>query len=209
MRYLIDGYNFLFRLLHSGEDVRKIRDQFISELIRKVNAAEMEACLVFDSKYQAGELTVKKEGFLDILYTNEGESADEWLLKELKQVGNPRLVTVVTSDRRLAMHCRMRGSFTIEVDAFKSLLTKRVKKKVKKNLEPLNPLPPSPKKKLKVVRTLDDFYLEAFQKNVPPEPEVKMKPPKEKQIPKTKREKRTSESEMDRWMRLFQEGNGA
>lgn len=206
MRYLIDGYNFLFRLLHRGEDVRKIRDKFVADLIRKVNASQMSVLLVFDSKYQEGETSKKQEGLLDILYTNEGESADDWLLKELKAVKNPRLVTVVTSDRRLAMHCRMKGAFTMEVKDFQALLEKRVKKKVKMNLDPIAPLPEPPKKKLKVVRTLDDYYLENFQKNVPPEVESSKPSGELKKVVKTKREKRSSESEMDRWLRLFGDG---
>ena len=122
MRYVIDGYNYLFRLLHKNEEVRTIRDGLIAYLERMSDEAQLEISLIFDSKYQKGEHTRKKNDLFELVFTDEGESADEWILRELKRTSAPKLITVVTSDRRLAMHCRNYLSLTMECKDFQQFL---------------------------------------------------------------------------------------
>lgn len=203
MKYLIDGYNYLFRLLHKNEEVRAIRDGLIAYL--KVASEEdgLEISLVFDSKYQKGEHTQKKEDLFELIFTDEGESADEWIIHELKTTPNAKQITVVTSDLRLAMHCRNYLALTMECKAFKEFLIKKEKTRHLKQARPLlKNLAVAPPKN---VKSGFDYYLEEFEKRVEPLPPPKPKK-KHKETPKPKKEEKlTAELEMERWERLFKE----
>ena len=43
---------------------------------------------------------------LEILFTAEGETADEYIIDEIKNHPHPQQETVVTSDKKLAWHVR-------------------------------------------------------------------------------------------------------
>ncbi|MFN4173741.1 MAG: NYN domain-containing protein [Parachlamydiaceae bacterium] len=213
MRYLIDGYNYLFRLLHKNEEVRAIRDELISYLSRMSEEALVEISLVFDSKYQKGEHTRRKDGDFELVFTDEGESADDWILRELKRSKNPKVITVVTSDRRLAMHCRNYLAQTMECKDFQLFIQKKSKLrliKASKEKAPLKNLPIAPPKN---VLSGFDYYLQEFEKRVADEPQKKPIKTKKtlKKKPKIQNEKLTESQELERWEKLFSErmGDGA
>lgn len=212
MRYIIDGYNYLFRLLHKNEEVRAIRDDLISYLARMSDEAHLEISLIFDSKYQKGEHSRKRQELFELIFTDEGESADEWILRELKRSANAKLITVVTSDRRLAMHCRNYLALTMECRDFQQFIVKKAKIKlikVQKEKPPLKNLPISPPKN---VLSGFDYYLQEFEKRVEEQPLAPKQ--KKKLIKKTtqpQKEKMTESQELERWEKLFSEklGDGA
>lgn len=213
MRYLIDGYNYLFRLLHKNEEVRSIRDELIAYLSRMSEEASVEISLVFDSKYQKGEHTRRKEGDFELVFTDEGESADEWILRELKRAKNPKIISVVTSDRRLAMHCRNYLAQTMECKDFQLFIQKKSKLrliKAAKDKPTLKNLPIAPPKN---VLSGFDYYLQEFEKRIEEVSQVKPKRPKKLLHinKKVENEKLTESQELERWERLFNEklGDGA
>lgn len=209
MLYLIDGYNLLFRLLDKGDEIQKSREKMIRDIGRKATLAALRCLLIFDSKYQPGEQTSHKEGDLLVVYTNEGETADEWIYQAVKKSQEKGITRVVTSDKKLARQIRLKGVQTLPCEEFMSYLNKRFKatlralKQEKDKFPTLLPetSPPSKKKPLKG-STL--YYEEIFEKNLlktTPKPKKEVKRPSA--ITKTKREKITSESENERWARLF------
>ncbi len=204
MRYIIDGYNYLFRLLHKNEEVRSIRDELIAHLTRMSEETQLEISLIFDSKYQKGEHTRRKEDLFELIFTDEGESADEWILRELKRSANAKVITVVTSDRRLAMHCRNYLALTMECKDFQQFILKKAKMRLLKTAKekpPLKNLPIAPPKN---VLSGFDYYLQEFEKRVE---EAPVKPKKTKKIVKTKEkpkdQKLTESQELERWEKLF------
>lgn len=204
MRYIIDGYNYLFRLLHKNEEVRSIRDELIVHLTRMSEEAQLEISLIFDSKYQKGEHTRRKEDLFELIFTDEGESADEWILRELKRSANAKIITVVTSDRRLAMHCRNYLALTMECKDFQQFILKKAKMRLIKEAKekpPLKNLPIAPPKN---VLSGFDYYLQEFEKRVE---EAPVKPKKPKKIVKAKEkpkdQKLTESQELERWEKLF------
>ena len=202
MLYLIDGYNLLFRILHKGEEVKKARDEMIVNLGRKVTFSSLKAILVFDSTYQEGLQTEKKEGDLVVVFTNEGQTADDWIVHAVKESEDKANTCIVTTDKRLAKQVRLKGAQTLSCEEFLAYLAKRmVKKRDKPLLKPLIQLEP----KKKVAKGSAQYYEEVFEKKLEgaaKEPK-KIKPEITSEIPKTKRELRTPESEQDRWSRLF------
>lgn len=203
MRYLVDGYNYLFRLLHKREEVRSIREDLIKEMSRLSLLAELDIILVFDSKYQPGYHTEKREHLFQLIFTDEGESADDWILKNLKISKNPRIITVVTSDKRLAMHCRNALSHTMECKDFQTFLQKKATKPKLKREEK----PPLALKNPRKLSGSIEYYLTEFEKRLPPEiPKVKKSQKiKKEDAPKFKEE--NGESEFERWERLFNESD--
>lgn len=213
MHYFIDGYNLLFRILDKGQEVQKARDEMIDMLIYKINRAEIHATLVFDSKYQPGPPTRNCKGNLDILFTDEGETADDWILNEVKRSPAKTEEKVVTTDKRLAVQIRLKGVQTISCEDFMEYLNKKVKLQIqnaKRVLKKEPIIPPPPVKK--VAKGSQEYYEGIFEKKFadesllrPAKPEKVKKPLKIKKGSVPKSPERSRESDMDRWSRLFQE----
>lgn len=194
MHYYIDGYNLLFRIVKaSDEDLQKQREQIIDDLGRKINHLNIDATIVFDSYYQKGMRERSFKHNVEILFTDEGETADECILDELRTKRNPRLETVVTSDKKLAWQSRLKGAHTLSVEDFLSCLNQRWRKKIQPSkIEKKEPEPIIiPEKK----ETVEEFYLKSFEDALAGDPFFK----KERE----KKEKRKSDYE--RWLDAFEE----
>lgn len=191
MHYYVDGYNLMFRLLRASDDLQKQREQVIRDLNRKAGFLELDITLVFDSKYQAGEAERIRVDHLEVLYTNEGETADECILDELTGLQE----TVVTSDKKLAYLSRLKQAKTESVSEFILWLNKRYKNKIRhlknpKEKEPLSlPKPAAAPKPGNL-----DYYLHAFGGN-------------DEETPERSTHKLESnlqeETDMERWLRAF------
>lgn len=131
MHYFIDGYNMLFRLLHGSEDLQSQRESFIHDLNQKVSLLKLEISIVFDSTFQIGDRSRSHYNALEILFSAEGETADEYILDELKNSLHPQQETVVTSDKRLAWRARCRSAHTESVEEFNFWLNRAYKNKIK------------------------------------------------------------------------------
>lgn len=225
MHYYIDGYNLLFRVLRAGDDVRKQREEITVDIERKVNLLELDATLVFDSHYQEDDNTKSHFNSLEIIFTSTGETADEFILQELKESQNPSQHTVVTSDKKLARLCQLRLAKTESVDEFLAWIGKRYRNKLRqkkiltskplipKTAElPKSPPPPQPPKPQDEALNCFDYYLTTFEKEVseqeklsPPLPKKAAQEPKK---PKVKKRQLTQEesqlSDLQRWQKAFE-----
>ncbi|HEY4832659.1 MAG TPA: NYN domain-containing protein [Waddliaceae bacterium] len=125
MHYFIDGYNLMFRRLRAGTDLKTQRTYIIKELDESTSILQLDITLVFDAQYQCGIGSRSHFHCLEICFTDEGETADEYILKALKRMAKPQQETVVTSDKKLASHTRRYSAKTETVEKFMSWLTKR------------------------------------------------------------------------------------
>ncbi len=198
MHFFIDGYNVLFRISSVLDDFAASREQIIQDLNRKALRLKMDFTIVFDAHDRPGEAYRTHYNHLEILFSGEGETADDLILKMLRRDSSN--CTVVTSDNQLAWKARVLGAKTESVDAFLIKLNKRylnALKKVKKEKSfPIIPPKESPKEPLRVNATVDecfDYYLAIFEKNVP------------KQEPEKSEPKKVLENDLDRWLRIFEE----
>lgn len=166
MHYFIDGYNLLFRLLHSSEDLQSQREAIIYDLNRKVTLVKIDVSIVFDSAFQIGERTRTHYDQLEILFTAEGETADEYIMDEIKKHPHPQQETVVTSDKKLAWRARNRSAHTETVEEFILWLNRAYKNKIRQFKKEKHkipaPLPPSRKPAPRSLVPPKDAPLEAY-----------------------------------------------
>ena len=176
MHYYIDGYNLLFRLLHGGKDLQTEREAVIRDLNQKVSLVNIDVTIVFDGTFQIGERTRSHFHHLEILFSGEGETADEYIIDEIKNHFHPHQETVVTSDKRLAMRVRNDSAQTETVEEFMNWLNRSYKNKIRqfkkeKSLPKPSPLSPEPQsvvsssvpQKEAPLESLTDYYARIFE----------------------------------------------
>lgn len=229
MHYYIDGYNLLFRLVPAAVDLRKERERIIRDLNKKVLLLNLDISIVFDSTFQEGERTRSHYQGLEILFTAEGETADDYIIDEIKNSPKPHLETVVTSDKKLASIVRRDAAHTESIETFLLWLNKAYQNKKKpaksvaKSERPApKKKPPEPKKLTLPPPTTDpescfDYYEKVFEAELKlllaEESKVKAekksakkpsKPPRKKISPRLAP---TSESDMERWLKAFEQNS--
>lgn len=215
MHYLIDGYNVLFRNLKSNESLQKQRNDLIEEIELAVRILKLNVAIVFDSQYQKTEGSRHHLGDLEIIYTDTGETADEYILKKLKNTPTPYIYTVVTSDKVLSNQCRYRLAKTLPVDEFLTWIKKRQKniiaikkekpiplvdKPLARKLIKKEPLPKEAKKLNPKQRSIEDYekiFAQEFDKLEEEKPKTKT------QTQKAKKSDRPLETDMERWLKAF------
>ena len=133
MHYFIDGYNLMFRVLRTGDDLQKQRESIVSDLNKKIQLLNLNVTIVFDAHYQYGEGSRSLFESLEISFTDHGESADDYILKRVKSSPNPKQETVVTSDNKLAWRVRSLLGKTESVKEFLSRLNRRYENRLSKS----------------------------------------------------------------------------
>ncbi len=121
----------LFRLGYAGHDLQSEREQVIYELNQKVVLVKINVSIVFDAAFQVGERSRSHFNELEILFTAQGETADEFILDALKSSVHPRQEIVVTSDKRLAWLARRHSAQTESIEDFFLWLNRSYKNKLK------------------------------------------------------------------------------
>jgi len=130
--YYVDGYNLAFHTKSFVDsDFEKGRDALIASLSSYATTLRLNVAVVFDSYRPPGHRERSHFAALEVLYTAQGETADDLILSELSAKVEERTVVVVTSDKRLAWRARQLGAKTASITAFLSLLKKRWEKKSK------------------------------------------------------------------------------
>jgi len=177
MRYIVDGYNYLFRIMVAGQELQLQRDAVIYDLNFKASAFNLDLTIVFDAHYQEGDCSVTHYQDIEIIYTAEHVSADDHIIKSLKHVDNPKLYILVTSDNKLAWQARCQLIKTQSVEDFMLFLDKRSKNQERRKEEAKETLYDSPKplleklQKPKIIKGLSltptpehniDYYEKAF-----------------------------------------------
>jgi predicted RNA-binding protein with PIN domain len=117
--------------MHTSHDLQTKREHIIRDLNKKISVLNWDVSIVFDGTFQMGAGSRSHYNRLEILFTAEGETADEFILNELKSSPNPRLETVVTSDKTLAWYARRRHAQTESIEEFVFRLNKIYKNKIK------------------------------------------------------------------------------
>lgn len=151
MHYFIDGYNLLFRRLRAGGELQIQREFIIRELDECASFLELDITIVFDSQHQYGLGTRTHYHHIEICFTDEGETADDYILKALKRVAKSQQETVITSDKRLAWQVRRRLAKTESVEQFLKWVIKRSQNKtrrLKQEAAPPISQPPTPQPKV-------------------------------------------------------------
>lgn len=132
MHYYIDGYNFLFRLSHDWHfDLRTQREALIQAFNEKIEELKLSLTIVFDgAEMPRGDYTRGHWKNVEVVYTHEGLSADDYILHQLENERHPKLWTVVTADRELMGRAKLLGAGAMDIVMFLQLLEKRKRKKI-------------------------------------------------------------------------------
>lgn len=222
MPVLIDGYNLLFGLKSAPGDLKKERGDLIAWLSGLLALAKKEATVVFDSHSPKTPATKGNIGSLEIIFTNEGEEADDHILRKIKASKKPALFLVVTSDKKLAERARRCLAKTIGIKEWIALTVKQGKKQelLEKKKEaggkaaqskPLKKEEPLPEKKapLSEEEYLREIFEERFKKM---DVQKKTSESKKSDVRKNKRaplkkkpQEKSYPSEEERWLSLFEE----
>ena len=99
---LVDGYNVIF----AWEDLKELskvnfdaaRDKLMDILCNYQGYKKCTVILVFDAYKLGGTAKVMKYHNIHVVYTNEAETADQYIEKVVHNIGKKYSVTVVTSD---------------------------------------------------------------------------------------------------------------
>lgn len=166
MHYYIDGYNLLFRVFYDATDLQSLRQQMIYDLSMKAHVINIDISLVFDASFRTGESAIHCVNHLKVCFTDEGETADDFIIDCL---GNHyiahRKEVLVTSDKRLAWRARNLGAITQSVEEFLPWLNKAYRNKlrhVKKDKKPI-PIPSKVVRPAKPVEGGLEYYLHVFE----------------------------------------------
>jgi uncharacterized protein len=136
MHYYIDGYNLMFRSHTAGDNLQAQREKIVFDLNAKIQFLKLKATLVFDAAYCHGDSTQSHFKYIKILFSAQGQTADELILAELQACGSSDQQVVVTSDKQLAYQARRLHAQTESVEEFLEWLNKRCANKLKKSRAP-------------------------------------------------------------------------
>lgn len=132
MHYYIDGYNLLFRMTQFDKGLQAERENLLQDLNQKISLLKLDVSIVFDAAFQTGGRSRTHLDALEILYTGEGETADEYILDVLSQTPNPRQEIVVTSDKILAAQVRHLSAKVEAVEEFMRWLNRSYENRLKR-----------------------------------------------------------------------------
>lgn len=121
----------LFRLAGAKDDLQKQREAIIHDLNKKISLVKLDVSLIFDSTYQIGERERSHFHELEIAFTAEGETADDYILDEVKNSSHPQQEIVVTSDKGLARKARLLSAQVESVEDFMVHLNRSYKNKLR------------------------------------------------------------------------------
>lgn len=108
---IVDGNNLMGRL---GGGTR---DGLVSELCEVARRKRKRLTVVFDGPPEAGRAKVQTFGDVQVVYAAP-RSADEEIVRRIREARDPRGVTVVTDDRALASAVAAAGARTAGVEIF-------------------------------------------------------------------------------------------
>ncbi|MBN1560844.1 NYN domain-containing protein [candidate division KSB1 bacterium] len=119
--YIIDGYNFILRLLpidpsqeHALWDAR---EKLVHQMIVYLGQKNISIHIVFDGQDVKGIAQSRYPAGIKVQFSNAPEKADASIIN-LVQKSKSRNITVVTSDKPLANSCASYGCTIMSVETF-------------------------------------------------------------------------------------------
>lgn len=129
MYYFIDGYNLIFSLIESKDNLQTLRQKVICDLQKRFARREIAGTLVFDGAHRRDEESgLSYSSPLIIAYAPKGQSADHYIVEKIEAAKNPKQITVITNDKGLRLHAKSAGAKTQSNEEFIYWLYKRKKK---------------------------------------------------------------------------------
>jgi predicted RNA-binding protein with PIN domain len=116
--WLVDGFNLMHAVVLRGRDRkawwRAEARARVLDLVRRLDAPGAEVVVVFDGQRPPDE-PERPDGGPRVVFA---DSADDWLIRAVRQAPDPGRIAVVTADRQLAERARHRGARVVRPRAF-------------------------------------------------------------------------------------------
>lgn len=119
MAYIVDGNNVMGQTPGWHRDKSKSRRRLLERLAAFVRAKNARVTVVFDGA--PDKVAPEGSAFhgVKVLYAERGSDADARIERLVETSPDPRGLTVVTSDRRLAFAVRSRGASVVRSGEFR------------------------------------------------------------------------------------------
>jgi predicted RNA-binding protein with PIN domain len=130
---IVDGNNLIGRL---GGGTR---EGLVSELCEVARRKRKRLTVVFDGPPEAGRPKVQSFGEVTVVYAAP-RTADEEIVRRIREQRDPRGVTVVTDDRALASTVSGAGARTAGIDVYRTDASRRLRAPAASEAE--KPVPP-------------------------------------------------------------------
>lgn len=215
--YLIDGYNLLFYLQLAPDSLKNTRKTLVDEINKKISALNLQCTIVFDATLSV-DSSRSHLNTLEIVFTSQGQTADEWIIEELKLKRAIQKYVVVTGDKQLARLVRQQHVAVQSINEFLSNINcryKNLKKPKYKKLgstafQALNsqeisqPLAPPMPAVERILEGSLEYYLKVFEEKFQKMPQIN-RPVSLKKFKKCPQVERKDETlEMERWLKIFE-----
>ena len=133
MSDLVDGNNLMGRLKGSS------REKLVTELAELARRKRKKLTVVFDGPPDAGRPKVQALGDVTVVYAAP-RSADEEIVRRVREARDPRGVTVVTDDHLLSESANAAGARTTSVTDFTRGAVTRLASPTPQEVRPEPPL---------------------------------------------------------------------
>lgn len=120
MPLLVDAYNVLHVVGVLPPDLAGIDLEELAVLIAESRFRDEEAVLACDGVSKPHQ--VEQTGRVEVRFAGPGVTADDLILRLVRDSSAPRRITVVTSDREIAVNARRRRAVVISSEAFLEML---------------------------------------------------------------------------------------
>lgn len=120
MKYLLDGYNILFREKDSIGSLEEQRIRLFEKLNLLAEASHLNLIVVLDAHQRAGELERHHFHALEVIYTDFDQTADDYIIEHVEclPLNARHRMKVVTSDSTLRQKVRFERVEVLSVSAF-------------------------------------------------------------------------------------------
>ncbi len=105
--YLVDGYNLLY--LAKEEGLYDNAERLIDDLISYQRSKGVPMWVIFDA-YKVNHPSIKGDDF-KIIYTKQGETADEYIQRTVRDLSSKYSITVITSDHLIQIAVFSYGAY--------------------------------------------------------------------------------------------------
>lgn len=119
MHYLIDGYNFFFRLTKSYQSMKEQERSLLEKLYQTMIQLRSPMTVVFDGREKDPPEALRRNlQAMNIVYTPIHQTADEYILEMLDHCQNPAQEMVISSDSELLRRAKQKGARTQTIEEF-------------------------------------------------------------------------------------------
>ena len=138
MKYLLDGYNILFREKDSNGSLEEQRIRLFEKLNLLAEASHLNLIVVLDSHRQAGELERYHIHALEVVYTDFDQTADDYIIGYVEHLSPSKRhrTKVVSSDKTLTQKVRLERVEVLSVSSFFKEIEQKACSRVTKKTEP-------------------------------------------------------------------------